>query len=76
MANSASHAAEFRLRLSIENLGDVIGHADRMVPLHDYCIGLLLAGERKSVEPIAALIDLADTQAQHQRLLHVVGQSV
>jgi SRSO17 transposase len=26
-----------------------------MVPLHDYCAGLLLPGERKSVEPMAAL---------------------
>jgi SRSO17 transposase len=75
MNNGASHAAEFRLRLYIENLGDVIGHADRMAPLHDYCTGLLLPGERKSVEPIAALTEPANTQAQHQRLLHFVGQS-
>jgi len=34
-------------------LAGVIGHADRVVPLRDYCLGLLMPGERKSVEPIA-----------------------
>ncbi|HOQ47838.1 MAG TPA: transposase, partial [Bryobacteraceae bacterium] len=29
------------------------GHADRHQPLKDYCRGLLLPGERKSVEPMA-----------------------
>ena len=33
------------------NLARVIGHANRVVPLHDYCTGLLLPGKRKSVEP-------------------------
>ena len=36
----------------------------------DYCTGLLLPGERKSVEPIAAGV-----AAEHQSLLHFVGQS-
>jgi hypothetical protein len=39
----------------VEALAEVIGHADRMEPLRDYCRGLLLPGERKSVEPIAAV---------------------
>ena len=34
------------------------GHADRATPLKLYCTGLLLPGERKSVEPMAArLVD-------------------
>ena len=33
----------------------VIGHADRAEPLRDYCVGLLMPGERKSVEPMAAV---------------------
>jgi SRSO17 transposase len=37
----------------VEALAEVIGHADRAVRLRDYCLGLLLSGERKSVEPIA-----------------------
>ena len=38
----------------VEELAGVIGHADRCGPLRDYCTGLMLPGERKSVEPMAA----------------------
>jgi SRSO17 transposase len=57
----------------VEGLASVIGHADRVGPLHDYCTGLLLPGERKSVEPMAARTAPARTAAQHQSLLHFVG---
>ncbi len=53
----------------------VIGHADRARPLFDYCIGLIMPGERKSVEPMAAVTAPDRTAAQHQSLLHFVGQS-
>ena len=52
----------------------MIGHADRGHPLRDYCRGLLLPGDRKSVEPIAAVTAPARASAQHQSLLHFVGQ--
>src|SRR6266571_3854017 len=51
----------------------VLGHADRISPLRDYCTGLMLPGERKSVEPMAAKTAPARTAAQHQSLLHFVG---
>ncbi len=51
----------------------MIGHADRTGPLRDYCTGLMLPGERKSVEPMAARTAPARTAAQHQSLLHFVG---
>ena len=51
----------------------MIGHADRTGPLRDYCTGLILPGERKSVEPMAAKTAPARTAAQHQSLLHFVG---
>jgi len=51
----------------------VIGHADRCGPLRDYCTGLMLPGDRKSVEPMAAKTAPARTAAQHQSLLHFVG---
>ena len=35
--------------------GVVLGHVDRQQPMHDYCLGLLMPIERKSVEPMAAL---------------------
>src|SRR5262249_50430839 len=50
-----------------------MGHADRTGPLRDYCTGLILPGERKSVEPMAARTAPARTAAQHQSLLHFVG---
>ncbi len=52
----------------------VIGHADRAKPLRDYCLGLVMPGERKSVEPMAALTAPERTAAQHQSLLHFVGE--
>jgi SRSO17 transposase len=63
-----------RFSAYIEGLVSVIGHADRARPLRDYCTGLLLPCERKSVEPIAALTAPQRTAAQHQSLLHFVGE--
>ena len=40
----------------VEELTSVIGHADRALPLRDYCAGLLTAEGRKSVEPMAAVV--------------------
>src|SRR5215468_8277433 len=57
----------------VEGLTSVIGHADRAGPLHDYLLGLVLPGERKSVEPMAAITAPERTAAQHQSLLHFVG---
>jgi SRSO17 transposase len=68
-----SNASRLRFEAYIEELAGVIGHADRVVPLHYYCTGLLLPGERKSVEPMAALTAPARTAAKHQSLLHFVA---
>ena len=46
---------ESRFSRYVEGLVSVIGHADRVGPLHDYCLGLVMPGERKSVEPMAAI---------------------
>jgi SRSO17 transposase len=56
-------------------LASVIGHADRVGPLTDYCTGLMLPLERKSVEPLAAVTSPARVSAQHQSLMHFVSQS-
>src|ERR1700686_4595719 len=53
----------------------VIGHADRAGPLRDYCTGLVMPCERKSVEPMAAVTAPARVGAQHQSLLHFVGEA-
>jgi len=59
----------------VERLASVIGHADRVNPLRDYCTGLMMPCARKSVEPLAAVTAPARTAAQHQSLLHFVGQA-
>src|SRR6476660_8280208 len=65
--------SEARSAAYVEGLAGVIGHTDRTRPLRDYCTGLMLPGERKSVEPMAAPTAPARTAAQHQSLLHFVG---
>ena len=57
----------------VSGLASVIGHADRVRPLRDYCTGLMLPVDRKSVEPMAAMTAPTRTAAQHQSLLHFVG---
>src|SRR5438445_1712720 len=64
-----------RFAAYVGGLVSVIGHKDRVGPLRDYCVGLMMPGERKSVEPMAAVTAPARTAAQHQSLLHFVGQS-
>jgi SRSO17 transposase len=62
-----------RFTAYVDGLASVIGHADRVGPMRDYCIGLMLPGERKSVEPMAARTAPLRTPAQHQSLLHFIG---
>jgi SRSO17 transposase len=66
--------SESRFRAYVEGLASVIGHVDRAKPLRDYCTGLMLPCERKSVEPMAAATEPARVAAQHQSLLHFVGE--
>jgi SRSO17 transposase len=53
----------------VDDLVKVIGHADRADPLRDYCLGLLMPLERKSVEPMAAVTAPARVAAKHQSLV-------
>ena len=64
-----------RFRTYAADLASVLGHADRVRPFEDYCIGLLSAEGRKSVEPLAAVTAPERTAAQHQSLLHLVAQA-
>src|SRR5215210_6850804 len=67
--------SEARFAAYVEALVGVIGHADRATPLRDYCTGLLMPAERKSVEPMAAITAPARVAAQHPSLLPFVGQA-
>jgi SRSO17 transposase len=66
---------EARFRAYAADLAAVLGHADRVRPFEDYCVGLLTAEGRKSVEPLAAVTAPERTAAQHQSLLHLVAQA-
>jgi SRSO17 transposase len=67
-------SCERRFEKYLDGLAEVMGHADRVGPLRDYCTGLMLPCTRKSVEPMAAATAPGRTSAQHQSLLHFVGQ--
>src|SRR6187402_2969017 len=64
---------ERRLQAYLARLADVLGHADRRERVVGYCTGLLLPGERKSVEPMAARLDPARVSSLHQALHHFVA---
>jgi SRSO17 transposase len=74
MALRAAKGVQARFVRYVESLVSVIGHADRAGPLRDYCTGLIVSEARKSVEPMAAITTPGRTAAQHQSLLHFVGQ--
>src|ERR1700693_2449412 len=70
-----ARSSEARFAGYVDVLTSVLGRGDRAAPLRDYCTGLLMPGERKSVEPMAAVVAPAQVSAKHQSLLHLVGQA-
>src|SRR3954468_4349262 len=72
---SPDAGSEIRFQAYVNALSEAIGHADRIDPLRRYCTGLLLPGERKSIEPMAARLDPQHVQATHQSLHHFVAKS-
>jgi len=75
MDRLALEESDTRFAAFVGSLSEAIGHRDRTGPLRDYCAGLLAGCERKSVEPLAAITAPARVSAQHQSLLHFVGQA-
>jgi SRSO17 transposase len=59
----------------VERLAAVLGHADRRAPLEAYLTGLLLPGERKSVEPMAARVAPREVSRTHQSMHHFVASA-
>src|SRR5919202_155575 len=66
---------EARLAAYLDAIVGGLGHAHRAASARAYCTGLLLPGERKSIEPMAARLEPAHVQAKHQSLHHVVAQA-
>ena len=72
---SGRGAQRKRFATYMEGLAEAAGHSDRRVPLKNYCMGLLLPGGRKSVEPMAALLAPENVRRMHQSLHHVVADA-
>jgi SRSO17 transposase len=66
---------EARLAAYLDTIVGGLGHVRRAASAQAYCTGLLLPGERKSIEPMAARLDPAHVQAKHQSLHHVVAKA-
>src|SRR4051812_27435597 len=66
---------EARFAAYLNEITSELGHASRAASARAYCTGLLLPGERKSAEPMAARIEPARVQARHQSLHHVVAKA-
>ena len=66
---------ERRFAAYVEGLAEAAGHADRNLPLKNYCTGLLLPGERKSIEPMAARLAHDNVERMHQSLHHLVADA-
>src|SRR5258708_29501664 len=74
-SSSAPGAQQQRFAAYLDSLARAAGHLDRAVPLKSYCTGLLLPGERKSIEPMAARLAPDDVQRMHQSLHHFVANA-
>ena len=68
-------ALKLRFNRYLKKLGSYIGHADRQKPLEAYIKGLCLSGQRKSIEPMAALVDPFHVQSMHQSMHHFVSNA-
>ena len=68
-------AMERRFQDYLEDLGAVVGNDARRRGLSDYLTGLLLPGERKSMEPIAERLDSGNVSRRHQSIQHFVSEA-
>src|SRR5512136_458246 len=66
---------EERFLAFVARLFGAVGHASRREPVRAYVAGLLLPGERKSVEPMAARIDPRHVESRHQSMHHFVADA-
>ena len=66
---------ESRFESYADRMVQVLGHADRATPARWYLRGLMLPGERKSVEPMAARVHPQDVPSAHQSMHHLVADA-
>ncbi len=66
---------EARFAAYLDAIAAVLGDVRRAASARAYCTGLLLPGERKSVEPMAARVEPFRVGAAHQSLHHLVAKA-
>lgn|SRR5512144_2847862 len=71
----AAEALEKRFTAYVDALASALAHADRKEPFAAYCRGLILPGQRKSIEPMAARVRPEQVSAAHQSLHHLVAKA-
>src|SRR5664279_752773 len=67
--------SELRFGVYLDAIVGSLGDMRRVEPVKSYCTGLLLPGERKSVEPMAAQLAPERVSAKHQSLHNVVANA-
>lgn len=68
-----SSGLESRFDRYTDVMVEALGHADRATPARWYLRGLMLPGQRKSVEPMAARVHPQDVRSAHQSMHHLVA---
>ncbi len=68
-------SVESRFKRYSDVMVEALGHADRATPARWYMQGLMLPGQRKSVEPMAARVHPQDVRSAHQSMHHLVADS-
>lgn len=70
-----SRGLEARFEKYCDKMVATLSHADRDQPARWYLKGLLLPGERKSVEPMAARVQPENVRSAHQAMHHLVADA-
>jgi len=70
-----SASLEGRFEQYCTALIQALGHADRHQPAQWYMKGLMLPGERKSIEPMAARVHPENVRSAHQAMHHLVADA-
>ena len=75
MRFAMSESLESRFEAYCDTMTGALMHADREQPARWYIKGLLLPGERKSVEPMAARVQPHAVRSTHQSMHHLVADA-
>lgn len=70
-----SRSLEGRLEEYCDAVVNLLKHADRDRPARWYMKGLMLPGERKSIEPMAARVQPQNVRSAHQSMHHLVAEA-